>query len=78
MAWLIHPRELAGAAGRGSGRWQLTAESDEYGGPFPLCACREGHGDPVEAQNCEEAMERKKFYQGSPRVIREDGRVSRG
>lgn len=52
MAWWIKPKEVAGADGTGTGRWRLTATSDEDGGG-PFGDVSHDHGSPQEAEACE-------------------------
>lgn len=53
MAWLVMPREIADEAGRGTGRWRLTARSDEGGGG-PFGDISHDHGSPEESQTCKQ------------------------
>lgn len=61
MAWWIKVLELANEKGLPTGKYCLTATSDENGGgSYGLC--QHAHNSPKEAQNCPEARERAKTY----------------
>lgn len=63
MAWWIMVREISDRDGKHSGRYRLTAKSDEDGGgPFGLCRCPDGHKTIEDARNCSEANETAKHY----------------
>lgn len=63
MAWFIQPLEIKGEDDKSTGRFRLTARSDEDGGgPFGLCAHEQGHPNADEAQQCPDARERAKAY----------------
>ena len=50
--WLTQPLEIADAEGKPTGRWRMTASSDEGGGgPHGNREC--SHGSAAEAQACE-------------------------
>ena len=52
MAWLVQPQQLASPDGSASGKWRMTATSDEDGGgPFGDPACL--HASAEEAESCE-------------------------
>lgn len=52
MAWWIQPLQIANADGTASGRWRLTAQSDESGGG-PYGDDTHDHPSAEEAQQCE-------------------------
>lgn len=56
MAWWVNSREIAGADGKPTGRWRLTAKSDEGGGG-PFGDTSHDHGSPKEADECEACNE---------------------
>lgn len=61
MVWWIQPLEIADANGQPTGKWRLTARSDEDGGgPYGLC--EHEHDTPEEAKNCPEAREQANKY----------------
>jgi hypothetical protein len=63
MAWWIKPQQLADDAGNGTGRWRLTATSDEDGGgPWPCCDCEGAHGSPEAAAACPKATKKAESY----------------
>jgi hypothetical protein len=52
MAWWIQALEIE-ENGKPTGRFRLTATSDEDGGgPFALCDCENGHATREEAAGC--------------------------
>ena len=56
MAWLVMPRQIANPDGTPSGKWRLTALSNEDGGgPHgnPLCQ----HDTPEESETCKDCLE---------------------
>lgn len=54
MAWWITVLEIADDQKQATGKWRLTAKSDEDGGgPYGLC--KHEHDSIEEAQNCPEA-----------------------
>jgi hypothetical protein len=56
MAWWIQVLEIADDQGQGTGKYRLTATSDEDGGgPYGLC--EHEHDSIEEAQNCPEARQ---------------------
>lgn len=58
MAWFIQPLEIAGPDGKGTGKWRLTATSDEDGGgPFGLNTDEHEHASPVAARGCPECRD---------------------
>lgn len=61
MVWWIEPLQIADSDGKGTGKWRLTARSDEDGGgPYGLC--EHEHDTPEEAQDCPEAREATEKY----------------
>lgn len=61
MVWWIKPLEIADADGQASGKFRLTAKSDEDGGgPFGLCDHE--HASAAEAEACQEAIDAAKGY----------------
>lgn len=61
MAWLIMVREIAADDGTPTGRFRLTATSDEDGGgPFGLCDHE--HDTRAEADTCPEACAQSEMY----------------
>lgn len=58
MAWIIQLLEIAGPDGQGTGKWRLTATSDEDGGgPFGLDGPEHEHVSGVAASGCPECRE---------------------
>ena len=61
MAWWIQVFQIADAQGKGTGKYRLTAKSDEDGGgPYGLC--EHEHDSIEEAQNCPQARAEAKKY----------------
>lgn len=61
MAWWIQVLEIADDQGKGTGKYRLTAKSDEDGGgPYGLCEHQ--HDSIEEAKNCSEAQTESKKY----------------
>lgn len=61
MAWWIRTLEIADNEGKGTGRYRLTATSDEDGGgPYGLC--EHEHDSIEEAQNCPDARKEAEKY----------------
>jgi hypothetical protein len=61
MAWWVKPLEIADAEGKGTGKWRLTATSDEDGGgPYGLC--KHEHKTAEAAQKCPDARREAKSY----------------
>lgn len=50
--WLVEPKEIAGPNGEHTGRWRLTASSDEGGGG-PFGDTTHDHPSAEEAEACE-------------------------
>ena len=51
MAWFTQPLQIADAKGEPTGRWRLTATSDEDGGG-PFGDTTHDHATAEEAQTC--------------------------
>ncbi|OUL36363.1 hypothetical protein BV372_08065 [Nostoc sp. T09] len=61
MVWWIQPLQIADDQGQGTGKWRLTAKSDEDGGgPYGLC--EHEHDSVEEAQNCSKARAEAEKY----------------
>lgn len=61
MVWWIQPLEIADDEGKPTGKYRLTAKSDEDGGgPFGLCDHE--HESRHEAANCAEAQKKAEAY----------------
>ena len=61
MVWWIRVLEIASDSDIGTGKYRLTATSDEDGGgPYGLC--EHEHLSQEEAYNCEEAKQEAKRY----------------
>lgn len=56
MAWFTQPQEIADAQGNPTGRWRMTATSDDGGGG-PHSDTSHDHLSPAEAQDCERCDE---------------------
>ena len=56
MVWWIQPLEIAGPDGKGTGRWRLTAKSDEGGGG-PYGDTGHDHASAEEAEACDQCDE---------------------
>jgi hypothetical protein len=54
--WLTQPLEIADANGKPTGRWRLTAKSDEDGGG-PFGDSSHDHATAEEAEECERCDE---------------------
>ncbi len=52
MAWFVQPMQIADANGQPTGRWRLTATSDEDGGG-PFGDVSHSHDTPEECMSCE-------------------------
>lgn len=60
MAWWIQPLEIS-KAGLPTGKFRLTATSDEDGGgPYGLC--EHEHDSTEEAYSCPDAQKKKECY----------------
>ncbi len=53
MVWWIRSLEIEDEQGQATGRYRLTATSNEHGGPYGLCDHE--HLTVEEAQNCPQA-----------------------
>jgi len=81
MAWWIQPREIADAHGQTTGRWRMTAKSDEGGGG-PYGDTSHDHSSAEEAQQCDACDEytsqcagmysRKRLAEAKERAEREE------
>lgn len=61
MAWWIMVLEIADDQGQGTGKYRLTAKSDEDGeGPYGLC--KHQHSTIESAKNCPEARAKAEKY----------------
>lgn len=65
MVWWIKPSEIADGAGRGTGRWRMTAASDEGGGG-PYGDTTHDHATAEEAEACERCDEYVSRMSGFP------------
>lgn len=64
MVWWIKPQEIA-EYGKGTGKWRMTATSDEGGGgPYGNTDCF--HESAEEAENCEACDEYTSSMAGFP------------
>lgn len=63
--WWIQPLEIAGPNGERTGRWRLTAKSDEGGGG-PYGDDSHDHASAEEAQQCEACDEYCSRWSGMP------------
>lgn len=80
MVWWIQPQEIADENGKPTGRWRMTAKSDEGGGG-PYGDTSHDHGTAEEAEACEACDEfvsrrsgffsRKTFAEAEERAERE-------
>lgn len=61
MAWFIRTLEIAAADGTGTGRFRLTATSDEDGGG-PWGLCEHEHRTAAAADRCPQARAAAKAY----------------
>ena len=52
MVWMIQPQEIADKNGKATGRWRMTARSDEGGGG-PYGDRSHDHASAEEAEACE-------------------------
>lgn len=65
MVWFIQPQEIADDAGKGTGRWRMTARSDEGGGG-PFGDVSHDHATAEEAENCDACDEYVSRMSGFP------------
>lgn len=70
MAWFVQPLEIADADGNPSGRWRMTATSDEGGGG-PFGDISHDHASAKEAEDCERCDEYVAGVTGFPSRKRE-------
>lgn len=70
MAWWVQPLEIANENGTGTGRWRLTAKSDEDGGG-PFGDTSHDHATAAEAQACERCDDFVSGITGFPSKRRE-------
>lgn len=65
MAWWVQPQQLADPDGSPSGKWRMTATSDEDGGgPFGNPDCF--HASADEAESCESCDDYMAMISGFP------------
>jgi hypothetical protein len=63
MVWLMRPQEIADEDGKGTGRWRMTATSEDGGGgPWGMCDCEDGHETSDAARDCPKAREKLTMY----------------
>lgn len=65
MAWWVQPMQIAGANGEPTGRWRMTAKSDEDGGG-PFGDTSHDHATAEEAKQCERCDEYTSGVSGFP------------
>lgn len=65
MAWWIKPMEIADAHGKPTGRWRMTAQSDEGGGG-PYGDGSHDHASAAEAEACDRCDEYTHRWAGFP------------
>lgn len=65
MVWFIQPSEIADSAGKGTGRWRMTATSDEGGGG-PFGDTSHDHATAEEAEACDQCDEYVNRWAGFP------------
>lgn len=63
--WWIQPRMIADETGNGTGRWRMTAQSDEGGGG-PYGDTSHDHATAEEAEACERCDEYVSRVSGFP------------
>ncbi len=68
--WMVQPMQIADAEGKPTGRWRLTARSDEGGGG-PFGDSSHDHATAEEADNCEACDEFTAAVTGFPSKKRE-------
>lgn len=56
MAWIISARQIADSDGNPTGKWRMTATSDEDGGG-PFGDDSHDHSSPAEAETCDQCDE---------------------
>lgn len=77
MAWIVEPRQIADEDGNPTGKWRMTACSDEDGGgPYGCLDCY--HDTPEEAQACEKCDVTVSMITGFPsrKALQEDDILS--
>ncbi len=65
MVWFVQPLEIAGERGEKTGRWRMTATSDDGGGG-PFGDTSHDHGSADEAVACERCDEYVNSVAGMP------------
>jgi len=65
MAWWIEARQIAAPDGNPTGRWRMTATSDEDGGG-PFGDLSHDHASPEEAELCDKCDEFVSQVSGFP------------
>lgn len=65
MVWFIQPQEIADKDGKATGRWRMTAHSDEGGGG-PHGDTSHDHATAEEAEECERCDEYVSRCSGFP------------
>jgi hypothetical protein len=65
MVWWIRPLEIADKDGKPTGRWRMTAESDEGGGG-PFGDASHDHATAEEAEACDACDEYVSCISGFP------------
>ena len=68
--WWIRPSEIADSNGKGTGRWRMTAKSDEGGGG-PFGDTSHDHATAEEAEACERCDEYVSSVAGFPSRTRQ-------
>jgi hypothetical protein len=73
MVWFVQPLEIADEAGNPTGRWRMTAKSDEDGGG-PFGDTSHDHASAEEAQACAQCDEYVRQFSGftSSKKMEED------
>lgn len=65
MVWYVKPQEVASDTGHGTGRWRMTAYSDDGGGG-PYGDTTHDHATAEEAEACERCDEFTSRMAGFP------------
>lgn len=65
MVWFVQPMQIADKEGKSTGRWRMTATSDEDGGG-PYGDVSHDHASAEEAQECERCDEFVSQWSGFP------------
>lgn len=63
--WLVQPLQIADSTGQPTGRWRMTAKSDEGGGG-PFGDVSHDHASAAEAEACEQCDEFMASVTGFP------------